>query len=205
MDWEFTRGLDDDRRFELLNPEVMVGDARGNFLLPELYFYHEQLVDDFEILPGLIIPAGDYRYDNAAIYAGFGAARTVSADISVGFGEFYDGTQQNVSLNTAVRPGSIWGVSMRNEYTRLNLSGGKAEVHVTALGLDITPHTRFAANTLLQWDSVSEEFGANVRLRWTISRGRDLFVSFNTLLQRDHGFRSGASQQAAKIAWNWYW
>lgn len=41
--------------------------------MPELYFERETLLEDFEIVPGLVIPAGEYRHDSVIVYAGIGS------------------------------------------------------------------------------------------------------------------------------------
>lgn len=205
IDWEVSRGIDDARRYELLNPEIFIGNAGGDFVMPELYLERERLLEDFEIVPGLVIPAGDYRYDSVIIFAGIGARSLISGDASLRFGEFYDGDREDLTLEGSVRPSAFWGVSLRGGHTRLDLPGGKARVNLAALGLELTPGPRLAASTLVQWDDISEEIGVNLRLRWTVAPGRDIFLSINRLFQDRRGLATIASEESLKLAWNWQW
>lgn len=206
LDWELREGTDDGRRYRSLNPEVFVGNARDDYVLPELFFERETLIEDFEILPGLVIPAGDYRYDSVLIYAGIGAQSPLSGEAVLRFGEFYDGEREDYTLALSLRPHASWGLSLRGERTDLHLPGGDGTVHVAAFGLDVTPSPRLAASTLAQWDDVSDEVGLSLRLRWTPVPGRDLFLSLNRLFQdEDGGLRTQARNETVKLSWNWQW
>lgn len=205
LDWGAKRGLDDARAHDYLNPEIHIGNAAGDYLLPELFFERETLVEDFEILPGLIIPAGRYRYDYAALYYGLAPHRLLSGEGAVRVGEFYDGHRQDYRFEGALRPGARFGLILRGEHTRLDLPAGNAAVNVAALGLDLTPSPRLAGSALAQWDDVSDQIGLNLRLRWTPAPGRDLYLTANRLFQRDDGFATQAREARLKIAWNFSW
>ncbi len=203
LDWEWRAGIDDARHYELLNPEITLESAIGNYLMPELYFERETLVEDFEIVPGLVIPAGDYRYDSAIVYAGIGAHSLLSGEISVRWGEFYDGRREDYTLYTALRPASSWGITLRGQQTDLHLPAGDERIHLLALGFELTPTPRIAVSTMTQWDSISDEVGLNLRLRWTLAPGQDIYISLNRLFQREPGFTTTARDDGIKVAWNW--
>lgn len=205
IDWEWSRGIDDARRYRLINPEIFIGNAGDDFVMPELYLERERLLEDFEIVPGLVIPAGDYRYDSAIVFMGIGARSLVSGEASVRFGEFYNGDREDFTLEASLRPSAFWGLSLRGAHTRLDLPAGKARVNLAALGLDLTPGPRLGASTLLQWDDISAEIGVNLRLRWTLAPGRDVFLSINRLFQDRRGLATIASEESVKLAWNWQW
>ena len=206
IDWERSDGIDDARHYQLINPEIYIGNALEDYVMPELYFERETLVEDFEILPGLTVPAGEYRYESALIYVGIGASRPLSGELSVRWGEFYDGDREDYTITLALRPEPTWGVTMRAERTDLHLPAGDARVHVAALGLELTPTARIFASTLLQWDSVSDELGVNLRLRWTLAPGQDVYLSLNRLfLNEEKEFSTTAREDIVKVAWNWMW
>ncbi len=204
LDWERSDGIHDARLYQLINPEIYIGNAREDYVMPELYFERETLIEDFEILPGLTVPAGDYRYDSALVYIGVSASRPLSGEFSVRWGEFYDGDREDYALSLALRPEPGWGVTLRAERTDLHLPAGNARVHLAALGLEMTPTARIFASTLLQWDSVSDELGVNLRLRWTLAPGQDIYLSLNRLfLNEDEKFSTSAREDIVKVVWNW--
>lgn len=203
MDWEWRGGMEDARAYRQLNPEIELQNARGDYVMPELFFERETLIEAFEIVPGLVIPAGDYRYDSAIIYAGMGAHRPLSGEASLRWGEFYDGRREDYTLSSALRPASTWGITLRGQQTDLHLAAGDARIHLVALGFDLTPTPRIATSVLAQWDSISDEIGLSLRLRWTLAPGQDIYVSINRLLRNDSGFTTTARDDGIKVAWNW--
>lgn len=205
FDWLWKQGQHDDRLYYFINPEIYLENARGDYVLPELYAERERLIQDFEILPGLVIPAGDYRYESVALFAGIGAQSALSGEGSLRFGDFYDGRREDYALEAALRPYASWGLTLRGERTDLHLPAGNARVHLAALGLELTPSPWLSASTLAQWDDVSNEVGLNLRLRWTLKPGRDLFLSINRLFQQDDGLRTQAREEIVKLSWNWHW
>lgn len=206
LDWEWRDGIHDNRHYEMLNPEVTVENAQGDYVIPEWVLERETLVESFEIIPGLVIPAGEYRYDSALIYAGIGSHRMVSGEVSVRFGEFYDGRREDYTLTSALRPAATWGFTFRGQQTDLHLPAGEERIHLLALGLEVTPTTRIFANMLTQWDSITDELGTSLRLRWTLAPGQDVYVSLNRLLLEESGSYSTLMRdESVKISWNWIW
>jgi hypothetical protein len=163
------------------------------------------LIEDFEIVPGLVIPAGEYRSESAILYAAIGASSILSGDASVRWGEFYDGEREDYTLSAALRPNPGWGFTLRGQRTDLHLPAGSARVHLAALGLELTPTPRLATSLLTQWDDVSDEIGLSLRVSWTIEPGQNLYVSLNRLFQREEGLATTARDESVKLAWNWMW
>ncbi|HVK98884.1 MAG TPA: DUF5916 domain-containing protein [Dongiaceae bacterium] len=206
LDWEWRDGIHDERHYEVLNPEINLENALGNYVMPELFFERETLIEEFEIVPGLVIPAGEYRYDSTILYAGIGSHSMVSGEVSVRLGEFYDGRREDYTLTSDFRPAATWGVTFRGQQTDLHLPSGEETVHLLALGLEVTPTTRIFTNLLTQWDSISDELGVSARLRWTLAPGQDVYVSLNRLFQDEAGsYSTSARDESIKVAWNWIW
>jgi hypothetical protein len=58
---------------------------------------YELLPSDFTIAPGVIVPAGGYRYDSLNASYNLAAKRLVSGNVSASYGSFYDGMRFLVS------------------------------------------------------------------------------------------------------------
>jgi hypothetical protein len=201
FDWNLRTDTDGGFRASTLNPEVYLENAAGDYFFPELYVEREKLIDDFEILPGLVIPAGNYRYEN--VYFGFGSSfdRALAFEAFVSCCEFYDGARRDIGLDLFWRPSAHFGLALGAELNDLDLPGGSFLVQTLSLGLDWRPFRAFSLNNIVQYDNVSERIGLNSRLRYNFASGRDLFI----VLNHDAGGRASASgrgtQFIIKLAW----
>ncbi len=205
IDWEWREGIDDARRMRSIGPELVIETAVGSFYYVTAYTSDERLVESFEILPGLVIPAGDYSSQGGMIEIGSGSNRTLSGSLWLSSGDYYGGERHDVAAGLGFRPSALWGLSLSGEYTYLDLPAGQAQVHVAAFAVDVTPTPRLAGNLLVQWDDVSEEVGTSLRVRWTLAPGKDVFLSLNRLFLRDRDFAMEAELNSLKVAWNWQW
>ena len=58
------------------------------------------------------------------------------------------------------------------------------------------------AETVLQYDNVSDVLGINSRLRWIFTPGRELFIVLNQSFEDTRGkLRRGRLEPLAKLGW----
>tara|TARA_R110002096_G_scaffold233086_6_gene423095 strand:- start:684 stop:2861 length:2178 start_codon:yes stop_codon:yes gene_type:complete len=163
----------------------------------------EQLFEPFDITDDVTIPVGGY--DFTRLVAGFETSshRPVSMELYGKLGEFYDGTRHGVSSELEWRPSPYWGLEAEVDFDMIDLPQGEFEVLVGQVGVRITPNPRLSWNTLVQWDSVSNNVGLNSRLRYIVSPGNDIFLVFNQgyLFSTDREFVVEGTEAAAKVGW----
>ena len=84
----------------------------------------------------------------------------------------------------------------------VDLPEGGFTVDVVQVNFNILFSPDLVWNITNQWDSESERYGLNSRIRWTIKPGSDLFLVFNqemdTQLSR---WRAVKSDLSVKVAW----
>lgn len=203
LDWDSRRTLDGAERSVLLNPEVYFANAAGDWLLCELYFERDRLASPFELLPSIVIPAGDYRWQYGKLEAETSPARPVAATATVRAGRFYDGRRDDQALELAWSLNHRWALRGAFERNDIDLPVGQFTVRTAMLRLDHAPSTRVAESLLLQWDNVSRELGASARLRWTPRPGRDVFLSINRLSNTSDRDAPVETSATVKLVWNW--
>jgi hypothetical protein len=206
LDWNtrHTRNTGDGaERSILLNPEIYVANAAGDFLLPEIFVERDRVAAPFELVPGLGIAAGDYRWHYVAVEAGTSAARPLALTASARVGGFYDGRRYSQELKTTWRPNRHWGLRVTAERNDLDLPGGRFIVRTASLRLDHAASTRLSSSLLVQWDNLSGELGASARLRWTPLPGREVFVSLNRQGPTGEGGEPLQTSASMKLVWNW--
>ena len=204
FDWLYRTNLDNQLKASTLNPEIFIENRAGDFIFPEIFVEREQLFEPFEILPGIVIPPGDYRYERYLVSFGTSLDRPLDLQGLISMGSFFDGTRQDYELSLGWRPGSRFNARIDYEINDLELPAGRFTVRVARVGLNVNFSPRLIWNTIAQFDNVSEDLGLNSRLRWTLAPGRDLFLvlnhGINTLA--DDGAAAEGTAIIAKLNWN---
>jgi hypothetical protein len=204
FDWLYRTNLDNQLKASTLNPEIFIENRAGDFIFPEILIEREQLFEPFEILPGIVIPPGDYRYERYLVSFGTSLDRPLDLQGLISTGPFFDGTRQDYELSLGWRPGSRFNARIDYEINDLELPAGRFTVRVARVGLNVNFSPRLIWNTIAQFDNVSEDLGLNSRLRWTLAPGRDLFLVLNHGIDTlaDDGAAAEGTAIIAKLNWN---
>lgn len=167
----------------------------------------EVLAQPFAISPGVVIPAGDYRFTRYRFQAESDHSRDWSLSTTVWTGSFYGGRLlqwiQGAGLNG--RDGRLnLTLSLENDFGHLPWGDFAQRLFLLKLERAWTPDLILSA--LLQYDTESRELGANVRLRWSFKPGVDAFVVWNRGWQRPDltgplAFEPRQETLAAKLRW----
>jgi hypothetical protein len=164
----------------------------------------EGLREAFEIYPGVVIPAGEYSFDEQELRIGTGNQRRVSGFIELRDGEFFTGERSRVIAQIGVRPGRHFRASVEYEYNDVMLPEGDFIVRLARLTLEAAFSSRLSWVNLIQYDNVSETVGVNSRLHWVPEAGREGFIVVNHNLEdfdRDNEFHSTFAEATVKFGY----
>ena len=152
----------------------------------------ERLVAPFEIATGVTIPVGTYHWNRYRIEGGLAAKRRLSAQAAWWFGDFYGGSLDELSLTAAWKPSSLFimELSGTRNIGRLRQGHFTQSLVGTRVRFNVSPDLQ--VNSYVQYDSDSDLFGTNTRLRWTFSPLGDLFIVYNHNLRHDIDPLTGA-------------
>jgi hypothetical protein len=139
----------------------------------------ERLVEPFEIAEGVIIPPGEYNWVRYRLEGDIAAKRPISGRASWWFGDFYDGTLDQVELRLDVKPWQLLTgeFSVARNSGRLVAGNSVQEVFGARLRLNLSPDLQLSS--FVQWDNESQSVGTNTRLSWTFRAVGNLFVVYN--------------------------
>jgi hypothetical protein len=197
----------DDRsvQSEVLALRALEIETRGRDELRLRFFSTDEgLREDFEITPGVLIPAGDYAFDEYELRIGTGNQRKVSGAIELRGGDFYTGERSRIIAQVAVRPGRHFRASVEYEYNDVTLPQDDFVVRLARLTLETAFSSTLSWVNLLQYDNVSETVGVNSRLHWVPQAGREGFLVINHNLEdfdRDNDFHSTFSEATVKFGY----
>jgi hypothetical protein len=161
---------------------------------------YERLDEPFEVQPGIVIPAGEYRY--TAWRAGVGTAprRRLVFEGDVRWGSFYDGDMTQWEAELTFKPVAQLLVGLGGEWTDGTLPAGHFTAKVLAGRLDLTFNPNLGWSTLVQYDSDSRVLGVQSRLRWRVRPGSDVYVVFNRGWLNEEGrYRPYFDRGSAKV------
>ncbi len=169
----------------------------------------EWLEEPFEIADGVVIPAGEYQFDRFRVEVETSEHRPVSVSSSVWFGEFFTGTltQWEAGINFASGGGHLHlNLVAENDFGYLPEGDFIQRLYHLRAVYAFSPDLIFSTDT--QYDSEARDVGINMRLRWTIEPGNDLFLVWGSGMKRPAGpdddwglVRSVEDHLAVKLRW----
>ena len=171
---------------------------------------YERLTAPYEIVPGVILPTGEYRFANVDVGLTSPPARDCWVSLEGEAGPLYDGHYEasypalNFStlggrLNASLQPALVW----------FHGPEGRGSVHAQRLKVAYSFTPDLTLQSLVQYDSVSRAVSANTLLEWIIRPDRSLHVVWNhglTLnpnLLQGHQTLTGTSV-VVKLDWGFY-
>jgi len=151
---------------------------------------YERLERDFRI-GGITLPRGStYQYTRYSANITTATRRTLSAIANVQAGTFYSGHRRDVSASVTVRPRPGVLATLTAQENRVELPGSRFTTRIlrALVNTQFGPFVSLANN--LQYDSDSRVLGWQVRFRWILTPGNDIyFVSLNNWLDDAERYR----------------
>ncbi|MEQ1856628.1 MAG: DUF5916 domain-containing protein [Longimicrobiales bacterium] len=151
------------------------GDSGGFGVTPS----YELLDDDFDISPGVTLPAGtDYGFTRWRVYANSANRRVIALNGSFGWGGFFSGDRTEMNVGLAIRPRPGIRVNAAFERNRIELAQGDFTTRLWRVILDTQFNPRVYLINNVQYDSVSRVLGWQARFRWILAPGNDLYLVY---------------------------
>jgi hypothetical protein len=145
--------------------------------------------DSYEFLPederisGALFGAGRYSYTDFQASYRFGPQRRWQGNLSVQWGEFYTGDRLSVGLgNGRIEVTPQISLEPSLEFNWLDLpqeqESGEFDQHVARTRVTYTLTPRAYLSGLIQYNTGSDSFSGNFRLRWEWAPGSELFIVY---------------------------
>ena len=146
---------------------------------------YEFLTQPFEIATGVILPVGPYNFTRYRAEFETSSHRWWEFGTATWFGTFYDGQllQQNNYLRFTDRKGH-WQAGLSSEQNFGTLKEGTFVQRLVQLNLVYAFNPNLVWTNFVQYDTESQNVGNNMRLRWTLKPGNDVFFVWNRGWQR---------------------
>ena len=164
---------------------------------------YERLFEPFEISPGVVLPAGEYRFTPWRIFFTSAQKRRIQGSIGFNFGNFWSGTAKMIQTGLSYKFPPNFSISLNTNQTFASLPQGSFIARIYSSRVDYAASPFLSVSSLIQFDNRSENLGLQSRVRWTIEPGNDVFFIFGQGwvqdLERGYGFRRQDSRLAMKF------
>ena len=139
----------------------------------------ERLMAPFEIVDGVAIEAGAYHWRRYRLEVSTAPKRRLASQVTWWFGDFYDGTLDQIEWEGAWNPTPLLTLEFSGELNIGRLPAGDftGTLVGTRARVNLSPDLTVAS--YVQYDTTTESVGVNTRLRWTFRPAGDLFVVYN--------------------------
>ena len=152
---------------------------------PDINVYTEGLQAPFTIAPGVVLPAGQYRFALPGIDWGTDPSAPLSFLARLESGEFYSGTRSGGNVTFTARRGASISSSLTLDYQDVDLPQGDFIRQLIGVKFAYFFTPRIFVQTLTQYNNQAEIFTANLRFAWLNTAGTGLFIVFNDGEQAD--------------------
>jgi hypothetical protein len=139
---------------------------------------------DFEISPGVVIPQGPYNFTGYRAEFNSATFRPWTVDMSWRFGQFYSGHYDDATVGLGFKFKGYVSLALNAEFVRGRLPEGNFKANVYQIKADVSLSPDLGLMNYIQYDDVSRTLGANVRFRWQLSPGNEIYLVYTKNWER---------------------
>jgi hypothetical protein len=151
----------------------------GGWIEPK--WFHEDVLTPFTIGGKVTIPGGRYDFADLQIAHFMPSGRKLRADVDFRTGTYFDGRRTQVIVTPT------WNVNKHLEFggdyqlsaLRFPVRDEAVNIHLLRLRVRTALDAKASGNAFVQYNSTTERFDVNLRLRYNVSEGTDLWLVYN--------------------------
>lgn len=139
---------------------------------------------DFEPSEGVAIPKGAYDFTSFQLKYSSPSYHPFSFSVEYDFGEFYSGTLNEAKIGLSYKFRGLISLTFASDLVRGKLPQGNFDENVYQLNADIFISPNLGLMNDIQYDSASRNLGLNVRFRWQVSPGNEIYLVYSKSWER---------------------
>jgi len=152
--------------------------ARVAFTMQRQY---EDLLSAFALSDAVSIPSGSYAFYIASAAFETASSRRLRAYIDVEAGSFFDGRRSTIRIQPTWVASAHLRIGLGYEVTRLHFPEREERLtaHLGRLRVNAALNTKLSTQAFVQYNSTDARWSTNLRFRYNVREGTDLYVVFN--------------------------
>jgi hypothetical protein len=149
----------------------------GGMLNVEFTNSFERLAEPDQVA-GVLLAAGDYRFNDAAIRYTASGGRWLSGNVQLSRGGFFDGDRTSVRIQANLRPDYHMSINLSAQRNAGTLADSAFTADVFGARVRYALSTRFFASGFVQYNTSSDELVTNLRINLIHAPLSDLFLVY---------------------------
>jgi hypothetical protein len=146
----------------------------------------------FEIFKGVVLPAGNYRFDHLFVGYASDYTRPLACTLWYDNGEFYDGRRLRTLVALVARPATGLNLSASWDRSNVHLKEGDFITDLVQSTMSYSFSSRLSTRLTMQWEKV-DNLRANFLIDWIYRPDSHVFLVYNDIrdldsLRRNSGF-----------------
>jgi hypothetical protein len=157
----------------------------GGFLFHGLT--SEVLPRPLQLAPEVTVPAGRHTFRTTSFTVSPRQGARLRTGLSVGRGHFYDGDQITASLSPTATISQNLELSAEYQVNRIRFPSRSQSLaaDIARVRAQVALNTKLSASGFVQYNRAADAVVSNVRVRFHLNEGRDLFVVYNDHLNTE--------------------
>jgi hypothetical protein len=149
----------------------------------------EGVVDPFEIVEGVFIPAGTYDHNRIRVHGNSDESKPFSYGAHVLVGGRFGGDQLTVEPWAAYRVGETFRASLSLNYNDFDLpyENGEFTANLARLRMSYSFTPKIQIQALIQYNEQADTIGTNIRFSWLQTANSGLYLVYNEVDERSVG------------------
>ena len=143
-----------------------------------IYRNFENLTEDFEIREGIIIPSGEYSYNNYSLMLN-AEGKVFNGRMGFNIGDFYNGTRRGFDIRLDIRLTGRFSLEPRYEFNRVTMPQGAFNTNVFGGRVGYSFSTDLFTKLYVQWNSDRNLITTNFLVNYIYQPGSDFYFVFN--------------------------
>jgi hypothetical protein len=140
---------------------------------------YERLSEPFTMRRGVVVPAGEYSFQDFGVWLETNASRAVSGSGWIQQGSFWDGERTAHGLALNLRPSRFFRTETTWDHHAVDLRGGSFTTDLFRQRINVPLTPDLSTSAFAQWNDAAELLSLNLRLRWIYRPGADVFLVLN--------------------------
>jgi hypothetical protein len=141
----------------------------------------ERLTQAFYIGKGVVIPQGDYRFDNWKALYYSDTSRRISGILGLEYGSFYAGTKRTYTTGVAFRPNEHLTTTLNYSRNLIAQPGGSFTSDLAGLRLDYGFSPTMFFNAFIQYNTFTHQVNTNLRFDLIHHPLSNLFITYSDM------------------------
>ncbi|MEL6414851.1 MAG: carbohydrate binding family 9 domain-containing protein [Pseudomonadota bacterium] len=137
----------------------------------------ERVLVPFSLPGNLIIPAGNYNNDGAALMIETARTRPYGLQLNLQSQQFFGGDSDAIEIQALMRPSPFVDLRIGYEREDISVPAGDVSVQIGSIDTVLNINPNLSISTQTQYDNLSESLSFFGRMRWEVRPQTELFFS----------------------------